>query len=302
MFVKLFRIIKYGMQSFLRNGWLSLSTIGIMVLALAVFEGLIFFNFVSKGAVMSVEDKVDVSVYFKSSVEEDEILRIKRTLEGLEEVRTVEYVSKEQALKEFTERHKDDEVISETLKELDVNPLLASLNVKAKTLEQYDAVAEYLQSESLSPSIEKVTYEQNQTVIERLKILIGVFKKGGFGLTAFLAFLAVMVTLTTISLAIFSDREQITIMRLVGAPNSFIRGPYVVEGMVYGSIAAFITFLISIPVIDYVGPFVLRFVPGVSISSYFDSNFFYLFLYLLLFGVGLGVVSSWIAIRRYLRV
>lgn len=302
MFVKIFRIFKYGFQSFLRNGWLSFSTIGIMILALAVFEGLIFFNFIGKGAIETIKDKVDISVYFKSNVPEDEMLRVKRTLEGLSEVKSVEYVSKEQALKEFTERHADDEVIAETLKQLETNPLLASLNVKATELEQYDAIATYLESQSLDEMIENVTYEQNQVVIKRLTSFIDVFKRSGFALTVFLSFLAIMVTLTTISLAIFSDKEQITIMRLVGAPNSFIRGPYVVEGMVYGALAAFLSFLIFIPFIDFLGPHILRFVPGVNVTNYFSQNFFYLFVYQLVFGVGLGVMSSWIAIHRYLRV
>ena len=99
--VTLSRIIKYGWQSFLRNGLLSVSTISIMVLALVVFEGLILFNVVTKGAVQSIQEKVDISVYFKSNASEDSILDIKRSLEGLSEVKSAEYVSREEALEEF---------------------------------------------------------------------------------------------------------------------------------------------------------------------------------------------------------
>ena len=110
--VTLFRIFKYGWQSFWRNGWLSVSTIAVMLLALVVFEGLILFNVVSKGAIGAIEEKVDISVYFKSNVLEDTVLNLKRSLEGLSEVKFVEYVSKEQALATFKERHANEETIT----------------------------------------------------------------------------------------------------------------------------------------------------------------------------------------------
>ena len=192
--VTLFRILKYGWQSFLRNGWLSISTIGIMILALLVFEGLILFNVVSKGATQAIQEKVDISVYFKSNVSEDTILNLKRSLEGLDEVKYVEYISKDQALADFKARHASEDTITQTLAELDTNPLLASLNIKAKDLHHYDSIAQYLEKPDFQDIIEKITYAQNQVVIDRLTSLIDNFQRGGFALTLFLAFLAVMVT------------------------------------------------------------------------------------------------------------
>lgn len=298
--VTLFRILKYGWQSFLRNGWLSVSTIGIMILALLVFEGLILFNVMSKGAVQAIQEKVDISVYFKSNVSEDTILNLKKSLEGLDEVNYVEYVSKDQALADFKARHAGESTITQTLEELDVNPLLASLNVKAKDLHHYDSIASYLEKPDFSDSIEKITYAQNQVVIDRLTALIDNFQRGGFVLTIFLAFLAVMVTFNTIRLAIFSNREQIGVMRLVGASNNFIRGPYVVEGILYGAIAAIVAFFIFIPLIGFMSPHVANFVPEVDLGGYFAAHFASLLLYQILFGVVLGIVSSVVATRNYL--
>ena len=150
--------------------------------------------------------------------------------------------------------------------------------------------------------MEKVTYAQNQVVIDRLVGLIDTMKKGGITLTVFLAFLAVTVTFNTIRLAIFSNREQIGIMRLVGASNVFIRGPYVVEGVIYGIIAGIVGFLILIPVITFLSPYVGRFIPELVFSDYFQANFFSLLLYQLLFCIVLGIVSSIIATRRYLQL
>lgn len=300
--VTLFRVFKYGWQSFWRNGWLSVSTIDIMILALLVFEGLILFNVMSKGVIQAIQEKVDISVYFKSNVPEDTILSLKRSLEGLDEVKYVEYVSQEQALADFKTRHANEDDITQTLGELDTNPLLASLNIKAKDLHRYDSIASYVGKPDFQDIMEKITYAQNQVVINRLISLVDNFGRGGFALTAFMAFLAIVVTFNTIRLAIFSSSDQIGIMRLVGASNSFIRGPFMVEGVIYGVISAIIGFLIFIPLIGFVSPHINNFVPEVNLQSYFNSSFISLFGYQLLFGIVLGIVSSVIATRRYLSI
>ncbi|MCL4403767.1 ABC transporter permease [Patescibacteria group bacterium] len=300
--VTLFRIIKYGVQSFLRNGWLSVSTVGIMILALLVFEGLILFNVVSQGAVQAIENKVDITVYFQSNVPEDTILNLKKSLEGLSEVKYVQYISQDQALANFKVAHANDPTITQTLSELSANPLLASLNIKAQDIHHYDAIASYLEKPDFSGIIQKISYAQNQVVIDRLSAFIDNMTRGGFILTIFLAFLAASVTFNTIRLGIFSNREQIGIMRLVGASNNFIRGPYVIEGTIYGIIAAVVSFLVFIPIIAAVSPAISSFVPEVNLQGYFGANFLSVFLYQIVFGVVLGIVSSVIATRRYLNV
>ncbi len=302
MFVTLSRILKYGWQGFLRNGTLSVSTVGIMILALIVFEGLILFNVTSSAAILSIQEKIDISVYFKSNVPEDRILDIKRSLEGLSEVKFVEYVSRDEALADFKERHAGDETVIQTLEELEENPLLASLNVKAQDLNQYGTIASYLEAPTLTDLIEKVTYAQNKVVIDRLTSLVATLERGVIFLTVFLAFLAVLVTFNTIRLAIFSNREQIEIMRLVGASNSFIRGPYVVEGIIYGLLAAAVSFAILIPVIDFASPRLASFILEINLANYLTSNWLQLLVYQILFGTGLGIISSAFAIRRYLRI
>jgi len=302
MFVTLSRILKYGWRGFLRNGSLSVSTVGIMILALIVFEGLILFNVVSNAAISSIQEKIDISVYFKSNVPEDRILDIKRSLEGLSEVKFVEYVSREEALAAFKERHAGDQTVIATLEELEENPLLASLNIKARDLNQYGTIASYLEAPTLTDLIEKVTYAQNKVVIDRLTALVATLERGVIFLTVFLAVLAVLVTFNTIRLAIFSGREQIEIMRLVGASNSFIRGPYLVEGIIYGVLAAFVSFAVLIPVVDFVSPRLASFILEVNLADYLNGNWLRLLAYQILFGIGLGIVSSAFAIRRYLRI
>jgi cell division transport system permease protein len=273
-----------------------------MILTLFVFEGLVLFNIVGKQALISIQEKVDISVYFKSNVPEDSILNVKRSLESLDEVKAVEYVSREKALSDFKERHKDEETIVQTLDELSDNPLLASLNVKAQELNQYDTIASYLETPSLKDIVEKVTYAQNKVVIDRLSSWIRTLNQTIVVLTIFLAFVAITVTFNTIRLTIFSMSEQISIMRLVGASNGFIRGPFVVEGFIYGLAAAVISFAIFIPVIGFISPHLSSFITEIDLNSYFREHWLGILGYQLLFGLVLSVISSIIAIRRYLRV
>jgi cell division transport system permease protein len=301
MLVSLLRIIKYGIQSFLRNGWLSASTISIMILALIVFEGLILFNHVSTTAMRSIQEKVDIRVSFKTNVPEDSILNVKRSIESLEEVNFVEYVSREEALENFRAEHADDERIIQTLEELDDNPLRASLDIKAKELEQYSTIASYLETPSLQDLVEEVSYAKNQIVIERLSSIIKNLNRGILILTTFLTFLAVIVTFNTIRLAIFANSEQISIMRLVGASNSFIRGPFMIEGIIDGILAALVSFGMFIPIINIVSPRLTSFVRELDLAGYFTANWQMLLTYQIIFALGLSIISSYIAVRRYLR-
>ena len=302
MFTALSRIIKNGFVGFWRNGWLSTATISILIIALVVFECLIIFRVLTETALTAIQDKIDISVYFKSVVPEDEILKVKKAIETLPEIKEVEYISKDQALLDFQEKHKDDPTISQSIEELQNNPLLASFNVKAHDPNEYAGIAEYLNKASFNADFEKVTYAQNEIVIERLNKIIATAEKSGLILIIALAAIAILVTFNTIRLAIYSSREEIEIMRLVGASNSFIRGPYLVEGIMYGVIAAILSVLIAAPAVYFMSPYIRVFIPEMNLWPYFLTNLFALTLYQILFGVVLGLISSYIAVRKYLRI
>ncbi len=302
MSTTLARILKYGLQLFYRHGWLTIATITVMVIALIMYQALILFGVVTDTATASLRDKIDIAVYFKTSSAEDDILNIEKSLKGLPEVKSVEYVSRDKALELFKETHKDDPNINQALAELDGNPLRASLNIKAKDTNDYPTIAAYLENDGFQTVVEKVTYTQNKVAIDRLNKLVDTMRKVGLAITIFLAFAASLVAFNTIRLAIYSNREEIGIMRLVGAANSFIKGPYLFSGILYGAAGAFITVILMIPMINFASPYFQAFIPEMNLSNYFYGNIASLFLYLLMFGTGLGIVSSWIAIRRYLKL
>ena len=301
MLTILSRIIHYGLQNFRRNGLLSAATVAIMVLALLVFHGLVLFDVVADSAVASIQDKIDISVYFKTTTSEDDILNIKQSLESLSEVKSVEYVSRDRALEIFKEKHANDPIISQGINELDSNPLEASLNVKATSPDQYASIASYLESPNLKTHIDSVSYTENQIVIERLASIIDNVNRGGLALTIFLALVAGLVVFNTIRIAIYSNREEISIMRLVGASNSLVRGPSMVEGLIQGVLGAVVSMLLAAPLVYVASPRLEAFIPGLNLFQYFYSHLALLMLYQLIFGVGIGVFSSFMAVRRYLR-
>jgi len=301
MFTIISRIFHFGFKNFWRNGWLSTATIAIMTLSLFVFMNLIMFGVVTRAAASSIQDKIDISVYFTTNTSEDQILSIQQSLQSLSEVKSVDYISRDQALAIFQENHANDPTISQAINELATNPLEASLNVKANDPSQYGAIADYLNSASLSPYIDSVSYTQNQDVIDRLAKIVRNVQTGGFALTILLAIIAGLVVYNTVRLAIYSNREEIGIMRVVGASNSLVRGPYVVEGMIWGGIGAIVSLLLIAPGVYFVSPYLNEFIPSLNMFQYFYTHLAQLLLYALLFGVGIGSFSSFFAVRRYLR-
>lgn len=302
MIILLSRVTKYGLQNFWRNGLLSTATIVVMVLTLMTCASLLLVGAAGNTTIQSLQDKIDISVYFKNSADENQILAMKKSLETLVEVKNVEYVSQTDALAIFKENHKNDSTILQSLDELGDNPLPASLNIKSKDPRNYAGIASFLQTEAPQNIIDKVNYSENQVVIDRLAKIVRILRVGGLLLALILAAVAFLVAFNTIRLAIFSNRESLEIMRLVGASNSLIRGPYIVEGIIHGLIASVITMVILMPTVQIIGPYFKVLVPEFSLSGYFWGHFFMLWGIQILIGIVLGATSSFIAIRKYLKI
>ena len=296
------RVFRAGWTNFRRNSYLSSGTTGVMVLVLVLFSGLMAISFLSSQVVVNLQEKVDVSAYFKADISEGDILSIKSELESLDNVRKVEYISANQALSEFKERHAGDAVIQDSLTELDFNPLQASLNIKADDPSQFASIVQFLEANKFRSVIDKINFYENEKVIERLQNIAGGVQNWGFILTMALAVVAVLVTFNTIRLTIYNQRQEIEIMKLVGGSNWHIKAPYLVEGGLYGVFSAVITTVIFYPAIFFISPKVESLMPGVSLMSYFTANMFQFIFLVFSIGVLLGVVSSFVAIRRFLSV
>ncbi|HEY0908232.1 MAG TPA: permease-like cell division protein FtsX [Candidatus Paceibacterota bacterium] len=298
------RIIKSGFVSFWRNGFVSLSSVLIITLTLFSLGGIVFSGALLNSSLEEVKSKVDVNVYFVPTAKEDDILGLKNKIESLPEVATVEYISREQALANFKERHVNDEITLQALDELGENPLGAILNISAKETSQYEGIAKFLDSEAgdTNSFIDKINYYQNKQAIDTLTRMINGGTTIAFGITLVLVIISILIALNTIRLAIYIAREEISVMRLVGASNRFIRGPFIIAGIMYGVVSAFITLVLLYPAAYWVGSITETFFSGFSVFSYYLSNFFQIFVLLMGVGILLGAISSYLAVRKYLRV
>jgi cell division transport system permease protein len=223
-------------------------------------------------------------------------------------VQIVTYTSREAALADFRERHANDQLTLQALDELGDNPLDASLAVKAKDPSEYQAVVDFLSNDSAinsepnSSIIDTINYYQNKTVIDRLTAAIDATEKAGVAIVILFALASAIIAIATIRLAIYSARDEIAVMRLVGASDNYIRGPFVVEGIIAGVVAAIISLILFYPLTWYAGGALENWLGGFNLFSYYLGHFPLILGIVVGSGIVLGGVASWLAVRRYLKI
>jgi cell division transport system permease protein len=307
LMTKLKRVFRTGFFNFWRNGTVSLASVLVMMTTLLVFGLIIFSNSILNASLAELKAKVDVTVTFATSALEEDIVNIKQSLESLPEVSLVTYISREEVLRAFKERHANDQAILQALDELDDNPLGAVLNIRAKDPSQYESVVKFLESGSaLSASgvtiIDRINYFQNKAAIDKLARITNAAEKLGFVLTIFFATIAVLITFNTIRLTIYIARDEISVMRLVGASRTYIQGPFVVVGIIYGLVAAFLSLLIFLPATYWLSETTANFFAGFNVFSYYLRHFLEIGGIITISGVFIGALSSVLATRKYLGV
>ncbi len=305
MWISIKRIIKSGFFGFWRNGFVSFSSVLVMIITLVVIASTIFLSAILNTSLQEIKNKVDINVYFVRTASEENILSLKKSLEVLPEVKLpVEYVSRADALADFRKRHENDQFTIQALDELGDNPLGASLNIKAKEPSQYQGIAEFLQNKEAGENsiIDKINYYQNKDAIDTLTKMINSANKLGFWITLFLVIVSILITFNTIRLAIFMSKDEIAVMRLVGASRLYIRGPFVVSGAIYGFISALITLVCFFPLTLWLGGVTEEFFVGLNVFAYYIANFPQIFAILVGSGVFIGAVSSFLAVRRHLKL
>lgn len=304
--VKVKRIMRSGFFNFWRNATVSLASVLVMMVTLVVIGFVIFAGSVLDSSLAELRDKVDVNVTFVTTAPEEDILSIKSSLEALPEVSLVTYVSREEALEDFRERHSGDQLILAALDELGDNPLGATLNIKAKDPSQYESVAAFLQSDNALSSdgvsiIDRINYFQNKEAIDKLTNIISSADRLGFFTTILFVAISILIAFNTIRLTIYIARDEIAVMRLVGASVHYIQGPFVVVGVIYGLVAAILALILFLPLTYWLGGATENFFTGPNVFSYYLSNFPQIFLIMIISGMAIGAISSALAIRRYLK-
>lgn len=301
--LKLWRTFKEGKENFLRNGWLTIATISILSLSLFVVSLSFLLGATSQLILQNMREKVGINVSFNPDVSEERILDIKKELLIYKkQIVSVEYVSREAALTQFLAESENNPSIAQAIKEIGENPLFASLIIKAVKPGDYPLIVDEIQKSTFQNDVSRINYEKNKKIFDRLDSIGQRAKKTGLILGTLFVFISILITFNTIRITIYSHRQEFEIMRLVGASNIYVRMPLVFEGALYGFTSSIVTMFFLFVVAYYIAPFTNG---AMAIGDFMDlylGYFWYLLGGLILFGVTLGVVSSAITIRRYLKV
>lgn len=305
LWVKIKRVIKAGFINFWRNGSVTVASTLVMAVTLGVITSIIFVGALLNSTLQGIREKVDINVYFVQGAGEEDIFALREQIDELPEVESITYTSAEQALANFREKHQDNDLILDALDEIKANPLGASLNIRAKDPSQYEAIATFIEAQDISGNrssvVEKVNYSQNRAAIDALTRIIDSSERLGSIVAIFFALISILIIFNTIRLAIYTSKEEIAVMRLVGASYRYIRGPFLITGVIYGLVASIITLIIAYPVTYWVGPMTVSLGTGLNAYNYYLSNFFEIAGAVILIGVGLGIISSYLAVKKYLK-
>lgn len=298
--LKLGRTFKEGWTIFIRNSWLSVATISVLFLSLYVIGATLLTGMVANELIGNIEKNVSIGVYFKPDIDESRIKEIENEIKNNGDVASVEYISKEQALAKFSDDNKDNPVIAEALNEIGENPLLSSAVIKANDQKKYGQLVSYIE-DNFSEEINNINYGKNKDVIERLGKIVATVRKIGIILGSVFIVIAILITFNAIRLSLYVRKREFDVMRLVGASNLYIKAPSIFEGMFYGIFASILAIL-AIAGTAYSGlPLVRGLISRNDVINFYLSNFLIIGGSILVAGLLVGIVSSMIAIRKYLK-
>ncbi len=300
MMISLKRILNSAKVNISRNMGLSLAAIFIISVTLIFVASIFVIKDFAQLLISDVEDKINISVYFKEGVDETTILELKEEILEIEETKSVDYFSRSDVFDDFVERHKNDPIIMASLAEVG-NPFLASLSIKSENQEGYENIVLYLTESPSRIFIEKIDYDQRKDVIDNIFSITSLVRRVSTILVIVLSIIAVLIVFNVIRLAIYGMREEIKIMRLVGVSPNFIRGLFISQGLIIGVISFLFCFLTVFGFGLLFGERLAILIPGLDVFNYLKNNFIFISLIQLLIGIGLGVFSSTIAIAKYLK-
>jgi len=297
-----FRVVKFALQDIFRNISLSLMTVLILVLMLLSVNTLIIIKFLTLQATQSIKDQIDVSIFFSFEATEEQISEVQDYILSFPEVTDLTFFTRDQVLDEFKKQYSDNENIIASLNELDENPLGPTMVVKTREAGDYEKIISSLSVPEYENIVVAKTFVDTEKAITRINNITTQVERFSVVLTALFAIIAFLIIFNTIRVAIYTHRIEITIKKLVGATNWFIRSPYIVESFIFTTVSVSVTYLFLLFTASFIDPYVeIVFNQQSLLTEYFSSNIMFLF------GIQFGAVllltvfSSFMAMRKDLR-
>lgn len=300
------RVIKFALQGFFRNFWLSLVTITMMLMAVLSVTLMLTINYVKEATIQGVEQKIDILISLKPGVSAEDVDKFVADLETLSEVKKTSIITPEQNREMFAKSNAN----SNAKKALDVfgeneNPFAYSVAIQAYSLDQYPTITTFIDQDKYSSLVEDKSFNDYQAFINKINDLSRTVNQYSWYIIAAFIFISIIVIFNTIRISIYSRKDEIMIMKLVGATNWFIRVPFLLEGIFYALAAILIMTAIVYPLASFIQPYLNNYFQGsqvIDILGYFKNNFWLIFGGQWLALSLINMLSTSVAIRKYLRV
>ena len=297
-----FRIVKFSFQEIIRNMSLSIMTVLILILMLLSINTLMVVQVLTEESVTAVKDQIDVSIYFNPEATEDEISEVRDYVSSFPEVEKETFLTSEESLENAKEIFAGNKLIMSSLIEVGGNPLGPTLIIKTRDPKDYDKIINALRVPEYENIIEDNPFVDTQTAINKIHAITVNVQKFTYFLTALFAVIAFIIIFNTIRVAIYTQRSEIGIKRLVGATNWFIRGPYIVESLLFSIISVILTYFIVDFFLKFLDPYMADiFQKQDLLSNYLSANLFFVFGVEFAVVFVLTIISSGLAMRKYLR-
>lgn len=290
----------------MRNLWLAVAAMAIMIVTLTIVLFSIIVNATFNNTVTQITSRIDVSLYLKDSVTQAQTSKLIEQLRALPGVQHVTYLNKEQALQAYERQNAGNKQLVQAINETD-NPLPATVHIKPDSLNQINQIRAFISKPSIVALQSNPANDggDRRVAIDKITHATNILRRAGVGAVLVFATISVLIIFNTIQMAIFNRRDELQIMRLLGAGTWFIRGPFVVEAIIYGIFSAGISVLLINSVFVTASSSLQATSFGlldISYSqSFFEHHFWSLLILQLALGILIGAASSVIATRRYLK-
>ncbi|MDO4841920.1 MAG: permease-like cell division protein FtsX [Phoenicibacter congonensis] len=299
------RFFREAIQGFTRNASTAIGSIVTIFLSLLIIGLFMAAGSMLDSLMSSVENEVSITCYIKDDASQTNYNAMMDKIRKMDSVATVSFTTKDQAMENFKKSNSSNPDIIDGLD--GNNPLPASINVELSDSQKVTEVANKIANDSDFKKIcdnesdpsESVKYGQG--TVERLFQITNYIRIAGIVVIAILVFIALVFINNTIRLAILARRKEIAIMRLVGASNGYIRGPFIMEGALHAIIGSGLAILVIELLRRFAVPQLQNMIKFLNFSV--DGSVYgVIYIALVVFGLIIGIIGSLLAMRKYLRV
>jgi len=298
------RVFKFAFQSFFRNFWLSVVTVAIIALSLFSISFLLMINILTQHVLFVVQERTQVYIDLTAEASADQAGILAGELKKLLAVKEAAFITPEQTLANFKERHQNNPLMIESIEALDVNPFSGSIKISVNDISDFPAILQELSKSEYSEflEIEDQEFTESKLLVERISEYSQKIQRIFLFISLVFIIISILVVFNTIQIGIYTHREEIGIMKLVGASNSFVRLPFLIEGFMYSLIGIVILLLFIYPFLTFIQPYIDNFFKeySLNLTAALNDNFFKVWGTELLIGVVITTASSFLAIRRYI--